>query len=204
MVSAHPRPGGVTLRSYYCEGSPELGVEARRAFCVRTQSNARQRTHFRRAELLPVPAGSHEIGVPAMRDPGWLERRLPSYMDKVQTGAVLRERRSKAEGVGWPQCATSRYRTLTRADFGFQTRRRCGDLDLLGDRVKVRGKGRKEQIVPWGARNSALRRWLDHREELARSQGQSGGALPDLREAAHRPPASSGRCTSCWRSREGE
>jgi integrase/recombinase XerC len=42
------------------------------------------------------------------------------------------------------------------------------DLDLLSDQAKVRGKGRKERIVPVGSRAVlALRRYLRLREEVA-------------------------------------
>jgi integrase/recombinase XerC len=48
-----------------------------------------------------------------------------------------------------------------------------GNLDLLTDQVKVRGKGRKERIVPVGAKASrALRRYLEAREPVA---GRPGG-----------------------------
>jgi integrase/recombinase XerC len=41
-------------------------------------------------------------------------------------------------------------------------------LDLLGDQVKVVGKGRKERIVPLtGAASRAIRRYLSRREEVA-------------------------------------
>jgi integrase/recombinase XerC len=41
------------------------------------------------------------------------------------------------------------------------------DVDLVGDQVKVKGKGRKERIVPLGrAAVAALRRWEPRRAEL--------------------------------------
>ena len=45
-----------------------------------------------------------------------------------------------------------------------------GDLDLLSERVRVMGKGRKERIVPvGGAAVRALRRYEPRREELVRA-----------------------------------
>jgi integrase/recombinase XerC len=53
------------------------------------------------------------------------------------------------------------------------------DLDLIGDQVKVRGKGRKERIVPLGtAAVRALRRYEPRRAEvLARRQGADRKAV---------------------------
>ncbi len=51
-------------------------------------------------------------------------------------------------------------------------------LDLLGDLVKVLGKGRKERIVPVGRKATlALRRWLKLREELVRRDGSDRQAV---------------------------
>ena len=51
-------------------------------------------------------------------------------------------------------------------------------LDLLGDQVKVLGKGRKERIVPVGMRASvALRRYLLLRESLAALAGADRTAV---------------------------
>ncbi len=53
-----------------------------------------------------------------------------------------------------------------------------GSLDLLTDQVKVRGKGRKERIVPVGRRASqALRRYLLARETVIRRPGADPQAV---------------------------
>jgi integrase/recombinase XerC len=72
-----------------------------------------------------------------------------------------------------------------------------GDLDLLSDQVKVRGKGRKERIVPLGSRATlALRRWFEARREAIPARGaptavfvnQRGGRLTtrSIQQAMHR------------------
>ena len=51
-------------------------------------------------------------------------------------------------------------------------------LDLLGDQVKVLGKGRKERIVPVGQRASlALRRYLGERESVVARPGADRQAV---------------------------
>jgi integrase/recombinase XerC len=49
------------------------------------------------------------------------------------------------------------------------------DIDLLSQQVKVRGKGRKERIIPLGDHAQlALRNYESKRDELLRGIGQSG------------------------------
>ena len=51
----------------------------------------------------------------------------------------------------------------------------ASDLDLLSQQVKVRGKGRKERIIPLGDHAAlALRNYESKRDELARAIGVSG------------------------------
>jgi integrase/recombinase XerC len=49
------------------------------------------------------------------------------------------------------------------------------DIDLLSQQVKVRGKGRKERIIPVGDHAQlALRNYESKRDELLRAIGQAG------------------------------
>ena len=62
-----------------------------------------------------------------------------------------------------------------------------GDLDFKGRTVRVRGKGDKERVVPFGSKaDKALRRWLDASADLRAARGEEamflnlrGGRLTD-------------------------
>ena len=97
-----------------------------------------------------------------------LDKRLPTYMDREQTQALFdwAEARAADDEFG----AT---RDLAMLELFYSTGIRLSELsgmnlenlDLLSDQAKVRGKGRKERIVPVGSRAvAALRRYLTHRE----------------------------------------
>lgn len=125
----------------------------------------------------------HDIAVPAVRSARApkLERRLPSHMDVGQTAAVFEGAEVKAEGDD-----VGAVRDLAMLELFYSSGLRLSelagadvvDLDLLGDQMKVRGKGRKERIVPVGKEaNAALRRWLEHRDQLAAKPGGDRRAL---------------------------
>ena len=125
----------------------------------------------------------HDLAVPAVRSARApkLERRLPSHMDITQTEAVFAGASVRAEGGD-----VAAVRDLAMLELFYSSGLRLSelagadlpDLDLLGDQMKVRGKGRKERIVPVGRQaNGALRRWLDHRETLAARPGADRRAL---------------------------
>ncbi len=105
-----------------------------------------------------------------------LEKRLPTYLDRSQTQSLFEwaESRAGADELG-------PTRDLAILELFYSTGIRLSelsgmnveDLDLLSDQVKVRGKGRKERIVPVGSRAVlALRRYLNLREPVvARTRG---------------------------------
>lgn len=110
-----------------------------------------------------------------------LERTLPSWLNRAETDSLfsLVENRA-AEG------SFRGIRDLAMLELLYATGLRlaelhglnAGDLDLVGDVVKLRGKGKKERIVPLGrAAVSALRRWEPFRARTA------AGTTSDDRDA---------------------
>jgi len=105
-----------------------------------------------------------------------LDKRLPTYLDRPATDQLFEWAEARASGDDF-----GATRDLAILELFYSTGIRLSelsgmnleDLDLLSDQAKVRGKGRKERIVPVGARASlALRRYLNLREEVV---GRTGG-----------------------------
>jgi integrase/recombinase XerC len=99
-----------------------------------------------------------------------LDKRLPTYLDRKQTETLFQWAESRAGGD-----ELGPTRDLAILELFYSTGIRLSelsgmnveDLDLLSDQAKVRGKGRKERIVPVGSRAVlALRRYLNLRERL--------------------------------------
>jgi integrase/recombinase XerC len=104
-----------------------------------------------------------------------LDKRLPTYMDRQQTQALFDWAEERAKGDEF-----TATRDLAMLELFYSTGIRLSelsgmnleDLDLLSDQAKVRGKGRKERIVPVGSRAvAALRRYLPHRETAVARPG---------------------------------
>ncbi|HEX7336938.1 MAG TPA: tyrosine-type recombinase/integrase, partial [Gemmatimonadales bacterium] len=92
------------------------------------------------------------------------------YLDRGQTERLFAWAESRA---GADEFAPTRDLAMLELFYstGIRLSELCGmnleDLDLLSDQVKVRGKGRKERIVPAGSRAVlALRRYLNLREAV--------------------------------------
>jgi integrase/recombinase XerC len=130
--------------------------------------------------FLQLHRGLERSPVRAARAPK-LERHLPGYLDRPRTEALFQaaELRATAE-------EPAGIRDLAILELFYSSGLRLSelvglnlpDLDLLSDQVKVRGKGRKERIVPVGTRASrALRHWLDEREALMRLPGADRQAI---------------------------
>ena len=104
-----------------------------------------------------------------------LGRRLPTHLDRAQTEALFSAMEARAaEGD------LAAVRDLAMLELFYSSGLRLSelqglnldDLDLLADQVKVRGKGRKERIVPVGDRAArALRRYIQGRENAGTARG---------------------------------
>jgi integrase/recombinase XerC len=110
-----------------------------------------------------------------------VERYLPGYLDRAQIDLVL----AAAEARAWEGKFTD-VRNLAIIELFYSTGMRLSelaglngpDLDLVSQQAKVRGKGRKERIVPVGDHAQlALRNYESKRDELLRTIGGDRSAF---------------------------
>ncbi len=118
--------------------------------------------------------------VRAVRTPK-IEKRLPTHFGREEMDALFAAAEGLAEGEEFLA-----LRDLAMLELFYSSGLRLSELvgldlaglDLLTDQVKVRGKGRKERIVPVGRRASqALRRYLLAREAVIRRPGAARQAV---------------------------
>ena len=104
-----------------------------------------------------------------------LPRTLPSYLDKRQAETLLQHAATRAQSGDFGD-----VRNFAMLELFYSSGLRLselrgvdlGDLDLVSQQVKVRGKGRKERIVPVGDHaQRALRNYLVVRDRLLAAQG---------------------------------
>lgn len=106
------------------------------------------------------------------------DKYLPGYLDRAQIellfqSAELRAREGKFSDVRNSAILELFYSTGMRLSELRGINRM--DIDLLSQQVKVRGKGRKERIIPIGDHAQlALRNYESKRDELLRGMGQAG------------------------------
>ena len=98
-----------------------------------------------------------------------IEKRLPAHLSRGDVDAVFRVAESRAAENTWKG---TRDLVIVEMLYGSGLRLSelhgldLPDLDLVGDLAKVRGKGRKERIVPiTGPAVTAIRRYLPRRAE---------------------------------------
>lgn len=108
------------------------------------------------------------------------EKYLPQYLDRTQIDLLFQA----AEARAW-EGKFADVRNFAILELFYSTGMRLAelrgisrpDMDLVSQQVKVRGKGRKERIVPIGDHAvRALRNYESKRDELLRQVAPKGGA----------------------------
>jgi integrase/recombinase XerC len=103
------------------------------------------------------------------------ERRLPAHLDRAETAQLFVEAERRAAAGGFREA-----RDLAMLELFYATGMRLSelvglnepDIDLVSDQVKVRGKGKKERIVPLGRHaGRALRAYFTRRDGLLAAGG---------------------------------
>jgi len=98
------------------------------------------------------------------------KRTLPAHMDRSEIELVFAEAERRAAEGGFGE-----IRDLAMLELFYSTGMRLSelarlntdDIDLVSDQVKVRGKGKKERIIPVGKHAvTALRSYNHHRENM--------------------------------------
>jgi integrase/recombinase XerC len=162
----------MTLRGF-------LGEFERRGLSRRTAARALSaiRSFYRFLQV------HHNFGVNPVRSVRTpkLDKRLPTHLRHDQTESLFALAQAGAD-----QGDFEALRDLAMLELFYASGIRLSELrgldlgllDLLADQVKVRGKGRKERIVPIGSKAvTALRRYLHAREEFARKPGADRQAV---------------------------
>jgi len=161
-----------------------LAAEQRRGMAKRSTARALSalRTFYR---FLNATKGLEVNPARAARTPR-LDRTLPVYLDKAEVEMLFAAAEARAAAGGFRET-----RDLAMLELFYSTGMRLSelvglndpDLDLVSDQAKVRGKGKKERIVPVGSHaTGALRKYLHKRDRLFQGArpvfvSQHGGRL---------------------------
>jgi integrase/recombinase XerC len=106
------------------------------------------------------------------------DKYLPGYLDRAQITLLFQAAELKAQGGKFSDVRNSAILEIFYST-GMRLSELRGinrmDIDLLSQQVKVRGKGRKERIIPIGDHAQlALRNYESKRDELLRTIGAKG------------------------------
>ncbi len=148
-----------------------LGELERRGLARRSMARALSaiRALYR---FLQTHQGLERSPVRAARTPR-AARKLPGYLDRDRTELLFASAEQRAAGpdpAGLRDLAILELFYSSGLRLSELTGLNLSDLDLLSDQVKVRGKGRKERLIPLGSRASrVLRGYLRLREEHSRA-----------------------------------
>ena len=156
-----------------------LAAEQRRGLAKRSVARALSalRTFYR---FLNATRGLEVNPARAARTPK-LERTLPAYLDRAEMEMLFAEAEARAGAGGFRES-----RDLAMLELFYSSGMRLAelaglndpDVDLVSDQVKLRGKGKKERIVPLGSHAAtALRQYLRLRDRVHRLKPALGKAL---------------------------
>src|SRR5881392_3322147 len=145
-----------------------LGAMQQRGLAKRSAARALSalRTFYR---FLNATRGLEVNPARAARTPK-LDRTLPTWLDRAETEMLFAEAQQRAAAGGFREA-----RDLAMLEMFYSSGMRLSelaglndpDVDLVSDQVKVRGKGKKERIVPIGSHaTAALRKYLSYRDRL--------------------------------------
>src|SRR5256884_1341927 len=143
-----------------------LAAEQQRGLAKRSVARALSalRTFYR---FLNATRGLEVNPARAARTPK-LERTLPTYLDRAEVEMLFADAESRAAAGGFRET-----RDLAILELFYSTGMRLSelaglndpDVDLVSDQVKLRGKGKKERIVPVGSHaTAAVRKYLQQRD----------------------------------------
>ncbi|HMG18100.1 MAG TPA: tyrosine recombinase XerC [Gemmatimonadales bacterium] len=160
-----------------------LAAEQQRGLAKRSVARALSalRTFYR---FLNATRGLEVNPARAARTPK-LERTLPTYLDRAEVEMLFAAAEARAAAGGLREA-----RDLAMLELFYSTGMRLSelaglndpDVDLVSDQVKLRGKGKKERIVPVGSHaTSALRKYLQLRDNFAGTRGGNRPMFINLR-----------------------
>ena len=151
-----------------------LAAQQRRGLAKRSVARALSalRTFYR---FLNATQGLEVNPARAARTPK-LEKTLPTYLDRAEIERLFAVAEARAGAGGFQQ-----LRDLAMLELFYSTGMRLSelaglndpDLDLVSDQVKLRGKGKKERIVPVGSHaTAAVRRYMRQRDVMLGGKGE--------------------------------